>query len=133
MRIRRIAVATLLGLLCLGIAYVSQSGESYNVECTNESCGFMMEAIIGGGWSWRAVEGYCTGCGHWVVIDWGLEDPAPDPIAEFWDPVTGRQRKLYECSDCGQPFVDMQGIADMRYCPKCNEPSLEATCTYHED
>jgi len=109
-------------VLCLtaGSLY---AGSAYNVSCTTAKCGFSARILIGGGFAFGQVTGYCSKCQKPVGFRF---DPAekPEPTLEFWDPVTGSTRHVFECPDCERPFVEIRRIEDCKYCPKCGKDSL---------
>jgi DNA-directed RNA polymerase subunit RPC12/RpoP len=105
------------------------AGALYNVTCSDPGCGFKASVGIGGGFKFEKIRGFCKRCNDVVGLTWprGKEAEKPKPLAEFWDPKTGEVRQVFKCPKCGDPFVAIQKIEDLQYCPKCNKPTLKRT------
>jgi hypothetical protein len=125
MTTKRMAFGLLFSLLFLGGIQVSQAGSGYDLRCADEKCGFKATARIGGGFLFEEAPGFCTKCEKWVAVTWKRGKKAPDPLLAFWDPKTGEFREIFKCPKCGQPYVVIKNINDMKFCPKCKKPSLE--------
>ncbi len=111
---------------CALVATVARAGTGYDVSCKNAGCGFKLQAGIGGGMGFEEAAGYCDGCMTWVTTTWKRGAAAPAPLAEFWDPLTGATRQLHPCPKCRRPYVVVPRIEDLKYCPQCKQPTLEA-------
>lgn len=105
-------------------AGVSQAGSGYEVKCKDAKCGFRTEAGIGGGLTFEEAAGFCTQCNKWVSVTWKRGGKAHRPFAKFWDPKTGETRRLFKCPKCKQLFVVIEKIEDVKFCPKCKQPTL---------
>ncbi len=125
MRIDR-AIFWLLLMLCVFVVGVrsSDAGIGYNVTCVDEKCGFSAKAGIGGGMQYEEASGYCPKCGKWTSVSWRRRTAAPAPVAAFWDPRTGEGRQVRACTKCSEPYVVINSIDDMKYCPKCGKATL---------
>jgi DNA-directed RNA polymerase subunit RPC12/RpoP len=106
-------------------ASVSQAGSGYEVKCKDAKCGFKAQAGIGGGMSFEEASGFCAKCQKWVAVTWKRGEKPPVPFAAFWEPQTGETRRLYKCPKCKQPFVVIEKIENMKFCPRCKGSTLE--------
>ncbi len=129
---RRWLVALAALGLCAGLA---QAGRQYSVWCETEDCDFRARLGIGGGFFFTEVVGYCKVCGGMTTLSWSQDKPEKrrKPVAEFWDPVTGTTRRLYQCPWCGKPFVCLERIEEFRFCPKCGKESIKHEAGAHYD
>lgn len=130
MRIDREIFALVL-LLCVCVVGIrsSEAGTGYNVTCSDEKCGFSVKAGIGGGMRYEEAAGYCPKCGTWTTVSWRRRTAAPAPVAVFWDPQTGAQRQVRACTKCSEPYVVINRIEDIKYCPKCGNPTMTSKRT----
>lgn len=103
------------------------AGSSYEVKCTDPQCGFLTTARTGGGMKFEETGGFCRNCGKWANITWDRGKAKPRSVFNFWDPVVGSVRDIYECPSCRNPFVTIHRIDLMKFCPKCGRPELKAT------
>jgi hypothetical protein len=108
----------------LGGIQALQAGNVYEVKCKDAKCGLKTQAGIGGGRIFEEAAGFCGSCKKWVSIIWKRGEKAPVPLAKFWDPKTGETRRVYKCPKCQQPFVVVEKIDDMKFCPLCKKPTL---------
>ncbi|MBI4970839.1 MAG: hypothetical protein HZC17_03255 [Candidatus Omnitrophica bacterium] len=115
----------LFAYIFFGSIPVSQAGTGYEVKCADAKCGFKTQAQIGGGFVFEEAGGFCAKCDQWVSVTWNRGEKAPVPFATFWDPKMGEICRLYPCPKCKQPFVVIETIEDMKFCPKCNKPTLQ--------
>lgn len=126
---RKVLGAIFLVCVFLGGARVLEAGTGYEVKCKSAKCGFRTHAGIGGGMRFEEASGFCSKCQKWVSVSWTRGEKTPAPLAEFWDPKTGEARRVYKCPKCQQSFVIIQKIEDMKFCPKCHQPTLESKRT----
>jgi hypothetical protein len=133
MRANRTTLALLFGLLYFGTVQLSRSGSGYEVTCKDSQCGFVTQAGFGGGFEFEQTSGYCMACDKWATITWPRRSKAPEPIAVFWDPLTGMLRMVHKCPTCTQPFVVVNDAEDLKFCPKCKKPSLKSKQTVFYD
>jgi len=107
------------------------AGAMYDITCETPGCGFKPSSYmgIGGGFVFEQVQGFCKTCNKPVSLTWNRKEDAkkPEPLAEFWDPMTGTVRRLYACPTCGKPFVAITKIEEFRHCPTCGKASLKHT------
>ena len=126
MRVARRAFWTILFTCAfLNGASALLAGSGYEVRCKDAKCGFKTQANIGGGMAFEEASGFCAPCQNWVSVTWKRGEKAPVPLATFWDPETGTQRRVYKCPKCKKPFVVIEKIEDMKFCPRCKKPILE--------
>jgi hypothetical protein len=123
------AVSLIFAGALLAGASAAQAGTGYAVKCKDTKCGFKTQAGIGGGMRFEEASGFCSKCQGWVSLTWKRGEKAPAPFATFWDPKTGTTRRLFKCPKCNQPFVVVEKIEDMKFCPKCNHSTLESKRT----
>lgn len=108
-----------------GSVRVLQAGTGYEVKCKDVKCGFKTQAGIGGGFVFEEASGFCIQCQDWVSVTWKRGEKASVPFTTFWDPQTGETRRVYKCPKCKQPFVVIEKIEDMKFCPRCKKPNLK--------
>jgi len=133
MRTDRIACGLLIAFWLLASVHSSQAGAGYDVHCTDDKCGFSTAAKIGGGFSFEQAGGFCKKCNKGVDVTWKRSETPPGQLQQFWDPFMGSERQICNCPVCGHPYVVIQNIKDMKFCPKCNKPSLKSKRTIMYD
>lgn len=115
-----------LMLLMLGSA---RAGTRYEVKCETAKCGFTTAIGIGGGRMFEEASGYCQKCARNVSVTWKRgQKPRALPL-RIWDALTGRIREVFHCPDCKAPFIALEQIEDMKFCPKCGKESLKGKRT----
>ena len=57
-------------------------------------------------------------------VRWKRSDKVPAPL-KIWNPTDGTFVELYKCPTCGDPFLPIKNAEDVKYCPKCNRPTIE--------
>lgn len=110
-----------------------------HITCKNKECNYSKGLIFGSTMLTGKIEGYCTNCDDFVCIEWTTEKQmpdgsyetfnAPEPIARIWDFNSAEPRSIYPCPKCGKGFVEIQDIENLKYCPKCKQPTLSVEKT----
>lgn len=112
-------------------------GAEYILKCKNKECNYSTKIDFGGGLGFDQIMGYCANCGDFVYLTWKSRErepdgsfsnealKGPDPVAEIWDLSTKEPAPLYKCIKCSQPFIPIKNIENIKYCPKCKQPSLK--------
>jgi hypothetical protein len=108
----------------------------YSIVCTNKGCGYKVDLGLGGTMLYEAKTGWCANCQDFVAVGWTRPDapgvpaekrvPEVRPVGTVWLPAAGRVKPLYPCPQCKQPFLPLDSIEELKCCPKCNKPTLEA-------
>jgi hypothetical protein len=113
---------------------IAPAGTMVEVVCRNKNCDYHGQVNFGGAVVFEQITGYCVKEKKFVYLTWGRQgapappgfkgSPPPEPMM-VWNATTGETIRLYKCPSCGQPFLPIALMQDLRYCPKCNRPSLE--------
>lgn len=143
---RRFIIAGVM--LCVVAVAAVYAGDGFTMKCgvsalakdadgkAVKPCGFKQEIVFGGGMFFDQVQGYCRSCKKFVAIAWTREgaplppemakNPVakPKPLGEVWDGETGRVLTIYACPHCKGPFSKIDGPANLKYCPSCNQPGF---------
>jgi DNA-directed RNA polymerase subunit RPC12/RpoP len=114
-----------LSVICLASAAVVLAGTGFDLTCTNKDCGYKGNAQFGGGRQFEQISGFCVRDNQFVYVRWKRSDKAPAPL-KIWNPTDGTFVELYKCPTCGDPFLPIKTVEDVKYCPKCNRPTLES-------
>lgn len=132
-----------LALIAVAIfvtASIALAGASFLLTCANEKCGFKGSVDFGGGFVFQKMTGYCPKCGKFVYLQWTREGrggknqkPKPQPVGQVWDATTGRTNDLYACPHCTNAFLPIASEKDLRFCPKCGQPTLKQEIAEHYD
>lgn len=120
-------------LLVLLLSGSASAGTGYDVRCENAKCGFTTSIGIGGGRMFEEASGYCAKCAKCVSVTWKRDTKPKTAPVRFWDAVVGRVREIFRCKTCEGPFVKIEQIEEMKYCPKCGKESLKAKRTIMYD
>ena len=130
----------ILALALCATASIALAGASFLLTCTNEKCGFKGSVDFGGGFVFEKVTGYCVKCQKFVYLQWNREGkggkvqkPKPEAVATIWDASTGRTNHLYACPQCTNAFMLIASERDLRFCPKCGQPTLKQEIAEHYD
>ncbi|MFA5148161.1 MAG: hypothetical protein WC491_03440 [Candidatus Omnitrophota bacterium] len=128
-----------LSLIFLLNTIPASASQVFKAACTKPDCGFTTELCMGPSNTSDYIIGYCTGCGKVVYLEYlreghlpvprlkGREKP-PKPVAQSWDPGTGKAVSLYKCPSCKKPFKSVDSANDFKYCPKCgSQVKVEST------
>lgn len=100
------------------------AGKAYELIC--KSCGYKAEVEFGGGKQFDQLTGFCVECDDFVYIRWKRDEKKPEPLGWVWNPATGESSPVYECPECGKPFLAISSIHDVKHCPKCRKETLES-------
>jgi hypothetical protein len=133
MRTYPMALGLLIAFLLLVSVHGSFAGSGYDLHCADDKCGFSTAVKIGGGFSFEQAGGFCKKCNKWVAVTWKRSEKAPAQLLEFWNPRTGEVNQICKCPVCGRPYLVIKDIEDMKFCPKCNKPSLRSKLTIMYD
>lgn len=105
------------------------AGMGYSMKCTN--CGYASQVNIGGGMMFEQITGFCVDSMKFVYLRWNRGEKKPEPVAQVWDPMSGKKMDLYKCPDCPKPFMafptlqaDAEGPGFDR-CPKCGKDTFK--------
>ncbi len=113
-------------ILVAGVTLVSaEAGTRYDVTCGAPKCGFSTTIDLGGGRLFEQESAWCRRCGKTVSTTWKRDSKRGTSFAQFWDALTGRERKMFDCPGCGSLVVAMEEAQDFKHCPKCGKPSLK--------
>lgn len=113
-------------ILVAGATLVSvEAGTRYEVTCGEPKCQFSTLIDLGGGRLFEQESGWCGKCGKTVSTTWKRDSKRGPSFVRFWDSLTGRERSLFKCTDCGSSVVAMEAVHDFKHCPKCGKPSLK--------
>jgi len=119
----------LIGLAALLLPFAAVlAGSQYELVCKNKDCNYKGSIGIGGGFEFEQASGYCLHCKDFVSISWGREKKQPQPL-KVWNPATGKVMLLYKCPKCQNPFLPVEEIENLKYCPKCNKATLRHNLT----
>jgi hypothetical protein len=102
------------------------AGTGYELTCENKSCNYKGNVNFGGGKVFDQITGYCVKSDKFVYLSWKRGTQKPAPLGQVWDPTTGKIKLLYKSKDCTEPFIPIESVGDLKYCPKCNKPTLKA-------
>jgi DNA-directed RNA polymerase subunit RPC12/RpoP len=117
-----IALAAMLPLVAV------LAGSQYDLVCKNKDCNYKGSIGLGGGFQFEQVTGFCLHCKDFVSLSWNREKKRPQPL-KVWNPTKGQVMLLYKCPECQNPFLPVEKIEDLKYCPKCNKATLEHNLT----
>jgi len=120
-------------ILAVGLAFMLPlaavlAGSQYDLVCKNKDCNYKGSIGIGGGFQFEQVTGYCLNCKDFVSLSWNREQKKPQPL-KVWNPATGQVMLLHKCPKCQNPFLPIEKIENLKYCPKCNTATLEHDLT----
>ncbi len=114
------------------------AGSVYELACENKGCYYADHVSFGGGMRFEQITGYCVSSGKFVYLNWDRErlpkggpkervsKPKPSPVGHIWLPSTGQYIPLYQSKDCPQPFIPIHSVEELKFCPKCNQPTLKS-------
>ena len=129
----------LLFILIIAFSFYAEvvlAGMEYLLKCQNSKCAYSKKIYFGGGLSFGEIVGYCMNCNDFVCIQWESRKLMPDgsfseqtlkgpePIGWVWGLSSEKPKAIYRCPKCGKPFTAITNIEDLKYCPKCKQPSL---------
>lgn len=124
---------TLFSLTFVAIAVgVAVAGEIAGLTCKNKACDYKGNVSFGGSMMFDRVDGYCVQEKKFTAVIWSRLEPGPKPM-RIWNSQNGQFSNLYKCPDCGDPFLEIKKLEDLKHCPKCNEPTLEGKVEGHYD
>jgi len=126
-----LAVAALAALSVVVLA-----GDGYGFKCADNDCGFKPTVVFGGGMLFEQAMGWCHKCRKFQSVQWTRPGapvvdpnakvvPAPQPLAEVWNPATGQVSKVYKCPGCAGAFLEIRKPAELTHCPKCHKPGFK--------
>ena len=125
----------LFAWLCCPITILA--GSVYELVCENKDCLYADHASFGGGMRFEQITGYCVSTGKFVYLTWDRENmpkggskervskPRPSPMGYIWFPGEGKYIGLYQSRDCPQPFIPINSVEELKFCPKCKQPTLK--------
>jgi predicted RNA-binding Zn-ribbon protein involved in translation (DUF1610 family) len=105
----------------------SVAGTIYELKCSQSDCEFKTAISLGGGMKFKQASGYCHPCRKMVSVQWNRGNGKKPRMTAVWDAITGREREVYPCPDCGKGFLAVEQIEDFRHCPKCGNAGVRAT------
>lgn len=120
----------MLAGLMLGTAC---AGSLYEVHCDAPQCGFKTTLGIGGGMVFDQASGYCRKCDKTVSVTWKRNQEKRPSKLKYWDALAGKMREIFTCPTCKGPFVMIEQIEEMKYCPKCGKSPLKSKLTVMYD
>ncbi len=113
------------------------AGSVYQLTCENKDCLYTDHVSFGGGMRFDQITGYCSSTGKFVYVIWHREHqtrsgskekvskPKPSPVGQIWLPSMGQYISLYQSKDCPQPVVPINSVEELKFCPKCKQPTLK--------
>lgn len=136
-------INTMLLIVVLSVAFASTAwaGTGYKIRCLNPQCDFASSIGLGGGMRFEEITGYCFEKNSFVRITWPRQgkynpdvqdDRAPKPMT-IWNHATGESFQVYTFPDCSEPLLPITNIKEFKFCPQCNQPTLEFEAELHYD
>ncbi len=122
----------------LGCPMTLLAGSEYELVCENKGCHYSGRVSFGGGRLFEKVTGCCVSNGQFVYLTWDREpipkgnvrervsNPRPSPVGYIWFAGTGQNVPLYQSKDCPQPFIPINSVEELKFCPKCGQPTLRS-------
>jgi ssDNA-binding Zn-finger/Zn-ribbon topoisomerase 1 len=109
------------------LAAESEAGTIHELKCGQSDCSFKSAISLGGGIKFDQASGYCHVCHEIVSVQWSRDTGKKPLMTAVWDAITGGEREVYACPDCGKGFLAVKKTEDFRHCPKCGKPGVKAT------
>ena len=100
------------------------AGAAYEVKCHN--CDFKSLINVGGTKLMASFQGYCCKCKRMQIIRWRRKSKDIPKTIKVWDSLTGKERELFYCPDCGKLIFVIKSQKDIKYCPKCKKDKVES-------
>jgi hypothetical protein len=129
----------------LGHPMTILAGSVYELACENKECHYSDHVSFGGGRLFDQITGYCVSNGKFVYLIWDREQipkeipteriskSKPSSIGHIWLPSTGQYIPLYRSKDCPKPFAPINSVEELKFCPKCKQPTLKSKLSLFYD
>lgn len=100
------------------------AGSLFSFSCEGPAGHIEERVVLGGGFKFEQITGFCLSAKRFVYLIWKRHDPAPVPL-RVWDPKTGDVFELYRAEDCPEPIIPIRAVEQLDRLPICRQGSLK--------